>query len=380
MSALRSSITALTVTLALVPAARAQNTNPTPTAAAFTKDDFEIRLERKDDNDKWIFPTAIEAQYFFNNARCECDTPVALRIDMKSTGVQKQLAANKDGTVLLYSGPANCVESTSDKRPRVSNGMMEGCTLLATLPTLPNLAKSFHEVETTVGKMFASGNPPTGKGCAAHFTQSVWLWVDSDRVGNPDSGIAGSGAPSLAIDYDGEAPAEPANVTVSPGNEALTVKWTRSTVASDQVGSLVFCSRAGLPVFNPSYFTDGDYQSRKTACPKKVFPTTAADTMAFGALDPAFLCSNQLTNSNEWRIKGLQNGILYQVGVAAVDFHGNASPLENVLVQAPVPTVDFYDAYRAAGGEASGCSYGGRASSGGAAVLLMLGLLWRRRR
>jgi hypothetical protein len=364
------------ITLAFLPRAEAQTTPTTPTGVAFAKEDFQIRLERKDDKGNFIFPTAIEAQYFFNKARCECDESVALRVDMTASGVAKQRMLNLDGTVLLYSGGSNCVEASSADRPP----NMNGCTLLATLPTLNELAKTYHQVETTVGKLFASGMPPANKGCAARFTQSVWLWVDSDSGGNPDMGVSGTNAPGLPIDYDGEAPAPPMNVKAVAGNEALNVSWTRATVASDQNGSLVFCSRAGLPVFNPSYFSQNEYQSQKTVCPKKTIAAPANEPDSFERLDPKFLCSDLLTTSSEWRLKGLQNGILYQVGVAAVDLHGNASPIETVLVQAPVPTVDFFDAYRAAGGQASGCSFGGRTPAGGAALLLLALALIRRRR
>src|SRR5207253_2029738 len=125
---------------------------------------------------------------------------------------------------------------------------------------------------------------------------------------------------------DGEAPAVPTDVTVTPGNEALTAHWTRPTVMNDQNGVLVFCSRADMPVFKPSYFSGNEYESQRTECPAKTVVPAPDQSTAFGGLDPDFLCSQLLTTSSEWRIKGLQNGIPYQVGVAAVDTHGNASP------------------------------------------------------
>src|SRR6185436_3613850 len=182
------------------------------------------------------------------------------------------------------------------------------------------------------------------------------------------------------IALDVKAPLPPSEVTVTGGNDALEVKWTRADLMNDQNGFLVFCSRAEMQVFKPSYYSGDEYQSQRTVCPNKMVTATGGESEAFERLDSKFLCSDLLTTSTEWRIKGLQNGILYQVGVAAVDTHGNASPIDNVLVRAPVPTVDFYDAYRAAGGAASGCAYGGRASGGAATLLLLLALAWRRRR
>jgi hypothetical protein len=345
----------------------------TVTGSGLAKTDFEMKLEKKV-GDKWVLPNELEASLFFNRARCECDTPVAIRVAVTATGIMKQRPSQ--GNVKLIAGPAACVAQDISQRPKDN----VGCTTLADLPQLPDLFKGPREIETTVGKIFVAGNPPAGQGCAATFSQSLWLWVDADRDGSPDQGISGSDAPTLAITVDGEAPAVPTDISVTPGNDALTVHWTRSTVMNDQNGFLVFCSRADLAVFNPSYFKGNEYQSQRTECPEKTLAPSAAESAAFNRLDPAFLCSGLLTTSAEWRIKGLQNGIPYQVGVAAVDTHGNASLIETTLVETPVPTVDFYDAYRAAGGQASGCSYGARAPAGAAALLLLGLALLRRRR
>jgi hypothetical protein len=209
--------------------------------------------------------------------------------------------------------------------------------------------------------------------------------------------VAGTNAPSLPIDYDGEPPALPTNIKVTPGNEALTVNWTRPTVSSDIAGALVFCSRADMPVFPTpnAFYNPKDYFSQQIVCPKKITQpgvsaiasaqtdgtgTPLYQPGAFGALDPAYLCSNLLTTSTEWRIKILQNGIRYVVGVASVDTHGNASPIDTAYVQAPVLTKDFYRGYTEAGGEASGCAYGARSGAGGLALALAALALVRARR
>jgi hypothetical protein len=382
--------------------ARAQvNPTPPPAGATFDKNDFLVRLMVKEGED-WIFPNEVEGKLYFNKARCECDTPVAIRIDMTATGVMKQNASDMDGTIRLYSGPANCVEKGSNSRPP----NMAGCTLLATLPSLPELAKTHQQVETTVGKLFHSGTPPAGKGCSARFNQSVMMWIDADSNTDPDDGVAGAAAPALPIEYDGEPPAVPSKIEVKPGNEALTVTWSMPTVTSNLAGALVFCSRADLPVFvtpgeggqpvNP-FYSQKDYVSRQVLCPKKIVRSGVAriasaqtesgatpvyQPEAFGDLDPAYLCSNLLTTTNNWRIKILQNGIKYAVGVASVDTHGNASIIDTIYVQAPVLTKDFYRGYREAGGEASGCTYGSGALPGGLALaaLATLALVRARRR
>lgn len=369
--------------------------NPT-NPVGFVATDFTLRLEVKDeDGEKWIFPNKTEGDLFFNKARCECDIPVAIRVDLAMSGVQKQNATSQEGTVKLYAGPPDCVQAAARRPPNFATV----CTELATLPSLPNLALSGHEFETTVGRLFRAGTPPAGKGCSARFSQSIMLWVDSDRNGDPDESLIAGAAPNLPIEIDGEPPAPLTNIKVAPGNEALTVKWDRPTVSSEIAGALVFCSRGDLPVYakpNP-FYSPKDYFSRQILCPAKIIqqgglagqasaPVGLATQLyqpdAFGGLDPSYLCSNLLTTSTDWRIKILQNDIKYLVGVASVDKHGNAS-LDTTYVQAPVLSKDFYRAYRDAGGEASGCAYGARGPGGaalaGLALLALVRLRGRRR-
>jgi hypothetical protein len=390
---------------ALAPrAAHAQTTTPTVT---LDKNDFELKVETKVD-DKWTLLPDIDASLFFNNARCECKTPVAIRLSITATGVAKRPSLNNtNGVVKMYAGPSTCVEHDRSKRPNPPPGgkadEMLGCTLLAEFPNLPELFRGGpQEVETTVDQLFTGGSAPSGKGCSARFSQSVVLWVDVGTDQAPDEGIAGSMAPSLAIAIDGEPPDPPEDVKVTPGNEALNVSWNRPTVMEGENGFLVFCSRAGLPVFKDSYYSGREYHTRQSECGGTTSALTqapgpaviAAEVMngteiaapdEFRRLDPAFLCSGQLTSSGEWRIKILQNGIPYVVGVAAVDNKGNASPIETAFVQAPIATRDFFRGYRDAGGAAEGgyCAFGTRGRPCHwtvAGVALGLVLLARRRR
>jgi hypothetical protein len=381
-------LAALAGLLAASPA-RAQTTpTPTPTpqpgTVQLTKADFLLRVQKKVD-DKWVLLPDIEARRYFNKARCECDETVAIRVELSQAGTQKRPLI-KEGTVELWAGPAACVASDIANRPRD----MMGCTKIADLPPLNIIAKSLQNVEVTVGQLFRAGNVPANRGCNLVFSQSLWLWVDVDKNGSPDMSIGGDQAPTLPIALDGEPPAPPGGVEVTPGNEALNVSWTRDNVSADQNGYVVFCSRAGLPVFKDTYYTGTEYQSRQSLCGSGVTPIAqrlvlnqasgepppalAVNAPAeFQNLDKAFVCSELLTTSTGWRIRILQNGIPYQVGVAAVDVHGNASPLEVAYVQTPIPTRDFFDAYREAGGEAEGgfCAYGQRPRPAGWVVALL---------
>jgi hypothetical protein len=154
-------------------------------------------------------------------------------------------------------------------------------------------------------------------------------------------------------------------------------------------------------VFNPSPFVN-QYQSASTlgCTPSARVLFAAADDAPDGThgpapdalerLDPAFLCADRIApQSSGVRIKGLQNGIPYVIGVTSVDKNGNASPIIEAILQRPIPTRDFYNGYRQAGGAAEGgyCALarGGRVAGAaeiavGGALLMMAARRRRRRR
>ena len=124
----------------------------------------------------------------------------------------------------------------------------------------------------------------------------------------------------------------------------------------------VFCSRADSYQVYPKGSYGASYETSASLCPS--FAPTDASPSAFSDLDPLFLCSGLLpSTATSARIEGLQNGIWYGVGVAAVDKFGNigAIPESSVVYQQPIPTVDFYTEYRNLGGTAQGgfCSLSG---------------------
>jgi hypothetical protein len=191
---------------------------------------------------------------------------------------------------------------------------------------------------------------------------------------------------------------------VQPGGEALELSWDQLTGIPDFSGGgyLVFCARGGeLPVFSPSF-----YNNQYTSCPTGGAAATVGGPDAgleqapiesaepngtrvvpppvFTTLDPAYQCSELLTSQTSVRIRGLQNGIPYVVGVAAVDKVGNASPITDAYLQFPIATADFYRGYRAAGGSADGgyCAVAPRARMGLPLLVLAaaLALSWRARR
>jgi hypothetical protein len=369
--------------LLLAAPAHAQTPMPTTPTTGIAATDFQIRVMLPKGKD-FVFVTAdVDRDLYLNRAHCECDSPIRIRVELTPQALATKKAAITKQRVSLILGTAACVDATSSVRTGAK------CTTLRDKIDLINLTRQAEDVDTTVGALFRAANAPTGEGCAADFMQAAWLLVDETGTGDPVTGLQGTSAPTLPLPLDGRAPPPPSDVQVTPGNEALAVSWTRTMLASDQNGYVVFCSRAGLPVFKDTFFHGKDFFTQQLVCGTSTTgitqkltaadPVLAADNLEADTgrpidapaemqrLDTAYVCSNLLTTSTEWRIHTLQNGIQYVVGVASVDTHGNASPLDLALVQTPIPTTDFYRAYRAAGGGADGgfCSYGQRPRAAG---------------
>jgi hypothetical protein len=395
------------------------------TTAAFTAADFLIRIEYKS-GDKWILLPTDTTQFnrFFTRARCVCNEEIRLRADLLATGIAKVAMLPQGGVVRILVGPTSaCVASSNTDRnnancwdPAAGGSVTLGDLRYAPYTVPVNMQKLFQPQATTV----------TEAGCTTVTKQSVFLWVDSTQTSVPDSGLSDSSAPTLQLPIDGQPPPEPSNVKVGRGGEALTVSWDPITGVPDLSGGgfVVFCARGGdLAVFADPQYT-GAYDSPAVRCPtgaasnvpvgdggapdarvaalsSALTASPDADTaqaiandygddgtpvpppVQFTNIDPAYQCSSLITSATSARIKGLQNGVPYVVGVASVDKTGNASPITRAYVQAPIPTRDFYRGYRAAGGQADGgyCAVGGRGSRSLAALTGLAGvaLLWRRR-
>ena len=105
-------------------------------------------------------------------------------------------------------------------------------------------------------------------------------------------------------------------------------------------------------------------------------------------LEEKYRCGDSVgPGAGSVQILGLLNNHLYAVAVAGLDTYSNPGTLSNIVCEKPRETVDFYDAFRDAGGTAGGgyCSYSpvGGLSGLGALGLSALGLavrLVRRRR
>ena len=377
----------------------------TSTTTSLTTSDFTLALQEQSGN-TWVDLTTTQAATYLNQARCQCATPVQILVQMAPASTSKLASLTTVGTeARLYVG-TNCASLDANNVPTCPDSQ-----ILGEMNGIANLARAPWYVPTTVDKLFA----PLGGCSPAQSTTTISLWLDSTGDGYPDSGVTGSAAPSLGITAIGTPPSAPDGITVEGGDEALVVSWSpiSTTTVPNLAGFLVFCMRGnGLQVFNPSYYNyssdynnssnTSQYLTSQILCPPGTTPatptsftsvkgtTTAEEVGApnqFLNLDPNYLCSGLLppTQTN-LRLEILQNGIPYTVGVAAVDTSGNASPIESGFVQKPVPTINFYQEYRDAGGQSLGgyCALAGRDAQLGAISLLagigLLALIILRRR
>ncbi len=403
---------------AVPPHVHAENTvtpttpNPNdPSALSLAAADFQMRLQVKDGDD-WAFMTTTQQSLFFNRARCECETPFRVTVDLTASGRAK-LQSNRSTTAKfrLRIGDINCVSAD----PNISSRAVCDDFVFASGSKdekLQELVRQRFSADLNVRRVFfKSDGGMQVSSCSLDSPQKIWLSIDANGDGVNE---LGTNNPVLSVDIDGQGPPLPTEVTVSGGNEALEVNWKGlETAALDFDGYLVFCARGGtLPVFNPSYYSQ-QYFTASALCPDGPEPVgtvkkkTGALTLAaietvpnigdsvpvptpMHTLDPAFLCANRISSQTSARISILQNGIPYVVGVSAVDKKGNASPIEKAVLARPIPTQDFYRGYRSEGGAAEGgfCSVGSnqrRPSAGERLAIagICLGLVlpaWKRRR
>ena len=383
-------------------------TTATSTTTSLATSDFTITLEDKDNNQL----SAADAATYLNQARCQCATPMNIQVQMASASTSKLSSNTTAGTsARLYVG-LNCATLNANQQPTC------GVPLATYGGNISGLATGAWIAPTNAQQLFGGI-----ANCTSDGSTTIYLWLDSTGQGQPDSTVSDTSAPSLGVSLVGKPPPAPTGVTVQGGEEALVVSWTSisTTTTTDLAGYLVFCMRGdGLQVFNPSSYdssssTSGQYYTSQILASESLCPASptgispslttslsssaAGDTTtagratevvapaAFQELDPNYLCTGLLPpTQTSVRVGILQNGIPYQVGVAAVNNAGNASPIQSGFIQTPVPTMDFYTKYRADGGKATGgCSMAGRGTRFGtisflAASGLLTLIIVRRRR
>ena len=385
------------------------------TVRALTTSDFAFLLYKWDTGQKnWVQMNTTDQQFFFNRARCECDGDTTdwsgyfvigiQAASTTSTTVAQLLAQNllSSGRAAIFAGgnAVNCLDPNNVLAPTSCLNLIEPGNQAAGIEggiaavVNPTVWKSspipaawlFNSTTQSVCTSAAACNSTANCGTAAPLTATIYIWVQTTALQTPDLSNL-----SFNVNLVGQVSTTPTDITVQGGNEALAVSWDwpidlNPSANPTFMGTQVFCVRAAdlqvfkTDTFGPAYMTSSGY---KGICPN--FTPASSSTGIFG-LDPSYLCSGLLpSTSKSYRIEGLQNGINYGVGVAAIDKYKNASVISDVQYGMPIPTVDFYTEYKNDGGASQGgycAAASGKRSPGLLALggLVALGILWWRRR
>lgn len=169
---------------------------------------------------------------------------------------------------------------------------------------------------------------------------------------------------SWEFSFDMVPPNAPGGATAGPGEQSIVVTFDPPADSSDLRSYRVYCSDDTGGCTSETLIAGQDPPAGMTEC---------------GSVNSKLATSVTAT--------GLENGKSYAVAVTSEDAVGNTSPLSNVTCGIPQEVTGFYEAYRAAGGEAGGgffaCSLApARRGAYGAlaALALAAAALWRRRR
>jgi len=411
---LKSAIVFLVAASALLGANRAMGqtggTGGTITGAGGTVSnlaatDFTILLKAYHDG-QWVQMNTVERQYFFNQARCLCDKDINAEFKIvvqpgagagsKITPLLQASLTGGQGVSYLFASTQgyDCLNPTAV----LGAGLASVCTnLVAPASGYPGTQfttmaafGNTNYVESDpipVAYLFNSlSNPTCGYNstcdsaavCRSTNKQTnIQFWAQTNSGVGPDF----TPGPPAAVSLVGYVPVTPTNVAANGGNEALEVSWDWGgvNIATDTTlsGVQIFCQRgADVQVFPDKTFGPA-YQTPSSLCPQNPAAIAATTTagVPFSNLNPRYLCSGLIpAASNSHRITGLQNGIPYGVGVAAVDRYGNIGSIAKVVYGTPVPTVDFYSEYKGLGGSAQGgfCAVASRYSRQSAALGICL--------
>ena len=360
-------------------------------AQALGPADFAFAIEWFDPtSQQWVQQNATEQQYFFSRARCECADPqgdgsgsdysgyfrVVIRPSLGTPAkIQSLLAANltPQGSGRLYAGAhgSNCLVPTGPG-PFAANctNLLDPSNVstgfpLAALATQPQWESPLIPVARLFNALASPGCGSTGtcdrpESCQTPpSSQDIFFWAQTSSNALPDSTEL-----VFTLNLNGQVQLAPTVSTVEDANQALAVTWTwPSQPSSDPnlIGVQLFCQRgADQQVFSTGTF-GASYVQSSMLCPNVT--ATVTQPAAFSNQSPTFLCSGLLPlETTSYRISGLQNGVEYGVGVAAVDKYGNLSAIAPSEILHGIPTAGM-DGRQSEDGGAS--ADGGTSADGG---------------
>jgi hypothetical protein len=368
--------------------------------SALSATDFTIFFEHYNGS-QWVQMTSVEQQYFFNQARCQCDQDPNAEFKIviqpaAGTGVKIQTAlqdslSGGQGVGRLFAGAAG-VDCLAQSNPVYGGSLRSYCTNLLDPGNYPGYSfgmavfgnvNFWESPPIPVAYLFNSmANPSCGSlgtcdsvsVCSTTAAQTnIQFWAQTNSGLGPDF----DPGPSASVVLVGQVPLVPTNVAAEGSNEALNVTWTWPSgvnIATDTtiLGVQLFCQRGADQVFQLGSF-GAAYQTPATLCPMNAaaLPT---DNVPFSNLDPKYLCSGLIPAvSTSYRIVGVQNGIPYGVGVAAVDRYGNIGAISDIVYATPSAGAGGAGGTPGSGGAGGSPADGGAGSSDAGTAAMLAG-------
>jgi hypothetical protein len=276
--------------------------------------------------------TAIDG--FINAAECRAGTITLKWAVLYDTGKSAanlvggsyQLYANNQPDAALNTGP--CPTQDGDK---TLTGMKAG-------PVSGRLTSDLTDPSQNL--VFDTALIASVTGYGGCFTSDVVVQVCAQAR---DSSVNPIGTARGRLTISTTAPGAPTNVGATPGNNALNVSWTEPT---------------GSPVAE-SY---------------------EIDATPLGTADPNGVRRSPRLTATSYRLGGLVTGETYSVVVRAYSTADNAGPDSTPLLASPETVLDFWGAYKDAGGRDDGGCGSGLAGPLALAGLAFALALARRRR
>lgn len=321
----------------------------TGSSTSFATSDFFVGIQAV----KGVNLSTFDAARFFNQARCNCETPVYIFISLLSSGIAKRstitantgtmsvILGSQCGTILGQS-LGNCLPLTGGTEPVLT--FLENASI--TIQTTAKVLSSYLAPNT--GTIADAGTSTTATDdCTSptggQFSQTINVNFDFDGDGYVDLAVP----TSLIIDL--APPPAPTGIKIQGGDQALIMNWQQvdQSLTTDLLGYQILCSRAdAYKVFNEYPTADGGSANGPFSASFVTCPKTSSPDAGVEGLNPQYICSPLLSAfSTSYRVEVLQNDITYAAAVVAIDQSGNASqPI--VGYGKPVPTLSFYDVYR----------------------------------
>jgi hypothetical protein len=181
---------------------------------------------------------------------------------------------------------------------------------------------------------------------------------------------------TFQMSYDLVGPSPPTAVKAGVGEDALVVSWNPSS--SDEILGqyAVYVDEAGGTPPGGEGGQGGQGSTPSDGC--------TSDVLVPGEIPTGTPNAETNASTTEAEASGLTNGVLYAIGVAAMDAFENPGPLSKLDCATPEPVTGFFEAYRDAGGLGGGgyCALGATRSHvfASGCLLAALGLVARRRR